>query len=124
VPEAGGASGGRGLADGGGLHKLVDHWRRREREERGLRPVHEQEPEVTDPWGAELDALLAREVLAELGPHHRAALTLRYLDGLGVCRVTGLLDRTVHATEALPVRARAAFRRRYEAKEGSDDRSV
>jgi RNA polymerase sigma-70 factor (ECF subfamily) len=29
------------------------------------------------------------------------------------------LDRTVHATEALLVRARAAFRRIYEAEEGS-----
>jgi RNA polymerase sigma-70 factor, ECF subfamily len=29
------------------------------------------------------------------------------------------LDRTVHATEALLVRARAAFRRIYEGEEGS-----
>ena len=50
------------------------------------------------------------EVLAELGAHHRAALTLRYLDGLSVPEVADQLGRTVHATEALLVRARHAFR--------------
>ena len=54
-----------------------------------------------------------------LGAHHRAALTLRYLDGLPVPEVARHLDRTVHATEALLVRARAAFRRIYEGEEGS-----
>lgn len=100
-------------------HKLVDHWRRRKREERGLRLVHEAE--AVDPWDEELDALLARGVLAELGPHHRAALTLRYLDGLAVPEVAHLLGRTVHATEALLVRAKAAFRAAYREKEGRDD---
>ena len=48
------------------------------------------------------------------GLHHRLALTLRYLDGLPVPEVARLLDRTLHATEALLVRARAAFRRAYD----------
>ncbi len=61
----------------------------------------------------------AREVLAELGAHHRAALTLRYLDGLPVAEVAEHLGRTLHATEALLVRARRAFRVRY--AEGSCD---
>jgi hypothetical protein len=52
-------------------------------------------------------------VLGRLGAHHRPALTLRYLDGLPVPEVARHLDRTVHATEALLVRARAAFRRIY-----------
>ena len=52
-------------------------------------------------------------------PHHRAALTLRYLDGLSVPEVAEHLGRTVHATEALLVRARVAFRRAYE--EACDD---
>jgi RNA polymerase sigma-70 factor (ECF subfamily) len=43
---------------------------------------------------------------------------LRYLDGLSVPEVAEALGRTVHATEALLVRARAAFRRVYE--EGED----
>ena len=49
-----------------------------------------------------------------LGAHHRAALTLRYVDDLSVPAVAELLGRTVHATEALLVRARSAFRVAYE----------
>jgi RNA polymerase sigma-70 factor (ECF subfamily) len=96
-------------------HKLADHWRRLEREERGLRLL--DGAEADDPWDEAIDAIRAHTVLDELGPHHRAALTLRYLDGLPVPEVAGCLGRTVHATEALLVRARAAFRRSY-GKEG------
>ncbi len=93
-------------------HKLVDHWRRAAREERRmLRVAAEPDSGVDDPWDVEVDATLARQVLAELGPHHRAALTLRYVDGLSVPEVARGLDRTVHATEALLIRAKAAFRR-------------
>jgi RNA polymerase sigma-70 factor (ECF subfamily) len=103
-------------------HKLVDHWRRQAREERGLRLAPDVPQEHDDPWDAQLDALRARQVLETLGPHHRAALTLRYLDGLPVAQVADHLDRTLHATEALLVRARAAFRRSYDStEEGSDD---
>lgn len=105
-------------------HKLADHWRQAERERRGLRLL-EGDPALTsrnpadDPWDAAVDRIRAREVLGRLGPHHRAALTLRYLDGLPVPEVARHLDRTVHATEALLVRARAAFRRTYQGAEGS-----
>jgi RNA polymerase sigma-70 factor (ECF subfamily) len=100
-------------------HKLADHWRRAEREERGLRLIgNDSDRRPDDPWDERLDALLAREVLTMLGPHHRAALTLRYLDGLPVPEVAEHLGRTVHATEALLVRARAAFRQAYQRKEG------
>lgn len=93
-------------------HKLVDHWRRLAREERSLALVP-VEPEP--PWeDGVLDAVTARAVLERLGPQHRLALTLRYLDGLPVPEVARLLDRTLHATEALLVRARAAFRRAYD----------
>ena len=92
-------------------HKLVDHWRRQAREERALR--WGGDPPAEDDWDERLDALRAREVLELLGAHHRAALTLRYLDGLPVAEVAAHLGRTVHATEALLVRARAAFRQAY-----------
>lgn len=94
-------------------HKLVDHWRRAAREERGLRAVGES-PAAEDPWEEQLDVMVARATLDRLGPHHRAALTLRYLDDLPVLQVAALLGRTLHATESLLVRARAAFRRAYE----------
>ncbi len=94
-------------------HKLVDHWRRQAREERGLNALGAVDGPGEDPWDERLDALRARAVLVTLSPHHRAALTLRYIDDLPVPEVAVLLHRTVHGTEALLVRARAAFRRSY-----------
>ena len=99
-------------------HKLADHWRRVEREQRGLRLLDAEPEPVEDPWDVAVDRIRAREVLDALGPHHRAALTLRYLDGLPVGEVAAHLGRTVHATEALLVRARNAFRRCYLGEEG------
>jgi RNA polymerase sigma-70 factor, ECF subfamily len=103
-------------------HKLVDHWRRQEREQRTLQLLAGGQgtgDDAEDPWEVELDALRAGQVLGQLSPHHRAALTLRYVDDLPVPRVAALLGRTVHATEALLVRARTAFRRVYESSGGA-----
>lgn len=94
-------------------HKLVDHWRTSERDERRFRVLAGEHVDCIDPWEQELDALLAKEVLARLSGQHRSALTLRYLDGLPVPEVAEQLGRTVHATEALLVRARTAFRQSY-----------
>ncbi len=96
-------------------HKLVDHWRRQSREDRRLAAVADLTPEHEDPWDARLQVAHAHAVLDGLGPHHRSALTLRYLDGLTVAEVAAALDRTMHATEALLVRARRTFRAAYEA---------
>jgi RNA polymerase sigma-70 factor, ECF subfamily len=48
------------------------------------------------------------------------------VDDLPVPEVAGMLGRTVHATEALLVRARSAFRAAYTAEGGEhgDDRPV
>ncbi len=94
-------------------HKLVDHWRWQARQQRLLAAVEDSFPDPEDPWNVELDAVRAREVLARLAPQHRAALTLRYLDGLRVPEAAGVLGRSVHATEALLVRARREFRQAY-----------
>jgi RNA polymerase sigma-70 factor (ECF subfamily) len=99
-------------------HKLVDHWRRRAREDRKLQVAQSEQAATEDPWDAKLDVIRAHEVLAALGAHHRTALTLRYLDGLSVPQVADHLGRTIHATEALLVRARSAFRRAYEEGDG------
>jgi RNA polymerase sigma-70 factor (ECF subfamily) len=107
-------------------HKLADHWRRQAREQRTLRTVSEdpaQPTETEDPWDAHLDAMRASQTLAVLAPQHRLALTLRYVDDLPVADVAGLMGRTVHATEALLVRARAAFRTRYTDDRGEDGRA-
>lgn len=91
-------------------HKLVDHWRRQGRERDADQPTDEP----VDDWDVRLDQFTARATLAELGAHHRSALTLRYLDGLPVREVAAHLGRTEGATEVLLVRAKAAFRARYE----------
>jgi RNA polymerase sigma-70 factor (ECF subfamily) len=101
-------------------HKLVDHWRRKARDERRFDLLADSAQEQSDPWDAELDALQARRVLDDLTVQHRAALTLRYLDDLPVAEVAALLGRSVHATEALLVRARTAFRRAYGGEEPRD----
>jgi RNA polymerase sigma-70 factor, ECF subfamily len=95
-------------------HKLVDHWRRAERERRGLAAVELAEEGVDDPWEDQLDAEAAHAALARLSLPHRMALTLRYLDGLPVAEVAEHVGRSLRATETLLVRARRALRRVYE----------
>jgi RNA polymerase sigma-70 factor (ECF subfamily) len=104
-------------------HKLADHWRRAAREQRNLQAVSEdpiERPGVEDPWDAHLDAMRAEQTLAALAPQHRLALTLRYVDDLPVAEVATVIGRTLHATEALLVRARAAFRAHYVDDRGED----
>ncbi|BBY73380.1 RNA polymerase sigma24 factor [Mycolicibacterium parafortuitum] len=99
-------------------HKLADHYRRRH--DRATVPVAEM-PEPDDPddtWDAHLDRIVAEQVLARLASQHRLVLVLRYLDNLSVPECAELLGRTVHATEALLVRARRAFREQYPRPEG------
>jgi RNA polymerase sigma-70 factor, ECF subfamily len=102
-------------------HKLADHWRNKARQDRISDAVARDVNEVEDPWNAHLDQWRAADVLRALGDHHRLALTLRYVDGLPVTEVAACIDRTVHATEALLVRARIAFRRLYEKGEADAD---
>lgn len=91
-------------------HKLADHYRRR-----CAIPIADV-PETADPvddWDAELDRMVAEAVLARLPEHHRTVLALRYMDDRTVGECAELIGRTVHATEALLVRARRAFRSHY-----------
>jgi RNA polymerase sigma-70 factor (ECF subfamily) len=95
-------------------HKLVDHWRRAGREQRALAGSNLGDEAADDPWDAVMDASAAHVALARLPGQQRAALTLRYLDDLPVAEVAAHLDRTLHATETLLVRARTALRRVYQ----------
>ena len=97
-------------------HKLVDHWRRDGRQRQALADLWDEpwasasEERPSDTALDVVDALHVRDLLARLTPDHRTALTLRYLDGLPVPDVASTLGRSVHATESLLVRARAAYR--------------
>ena len=100
-------------------HELVDYWRRLEREQRSLAAAAEASvADVDDSWDEWLDTEAAHAALAHLPIPQRAALTLHYLDGLPVADVAEHLGRTVHGTETLLARSRAALRRQYE--EGHD----
>jgi RNA polymerase sigma-70 factor (ECF subfamily) len=101
-------------------HKLVDHWRRSAREGPGLPPPDETSEGRDDPWDERLDADAAYRALSRLSGPQRAALVLRYLDSLPVADVAEHLGRSLHATETLLVRARAALRRVYLARESPD----
>jgi RNA polymerase sigma-70 factor (ECF subfamily) len=94
-------------------HKLADHYRRGW--DRLTVPVAElPEPlDTADDWDAELDRMVAEAVLSRLAEPHRTVLVLRYLDDCSVGECAELIGRTVHATEALLVRARRAFKKRY-----------
>ena len=99
-------------------HKLADHYRRRH--DRFSIPVAEL-PEPVDPaddWDAALDRIVAESVLARLSEQHRTVLALRYMDDCSVPECAELIGRTVHATEALLVRARRVFRHQYPEPEG------
>jgi RNA polymerase sigma-70 factor (ECF subfamily) len=74
--------------------------------------------EPADHWDTELDRIVAESVLARLGQQHRTVLSLRYLDDCSVPECAELIGRTVHATEALLVRARRAFKKEYPTPEG------
>lgn len=101
-------------------HKLVDHWRRLDREERSLASAQDLVQEVDDPWDAEMERDVVYAALSELNAFQQAALTLRYLDGLPVAQVAEHLGRSLHATETLLTRAKAALRRAYRKQ---DDRA-
>jgi RNA polymerase sigma-70 factor, ECF subfamily len=90
-------------------HKLIDHWRRTERRKEALSELWD-DIAVPDPTDAAIDTAEAQDALAQLAPTHRAVLTLRYLDDLPVGDVAVAIGRTVHATEALLTRAKAAYR--------------
>jgi RNA polymerase sigma-70 factor (ECF subfamily) len=99
-------------------HKLVDHWRRAERDRRRLTLLTGLAQETWTDAVFEPDRAAA--TLAGLSPMHRAVLTLRYLDDLRVPDVASHIGRSVEATETLLMRAKRAFRNAYECSENDD----
>ncbi len=101
-------------------HKLVDHYRREERERRQFGAG---DPELLDtgpspPLGRlDLDSIHTRDdivaTLDRLPPRQRGALVLRYIDDCDVGTTATNLGLSVHATESLLARGRTAFRRVY-----------
>lgn len=100
-----------------GRHKLADHFRRLEREERRRMRLVVKEVRAADDGGVwhasdERDAI--ERALRGLPAGQRAALIFRHLDGLSVREIAGMLGRSESAVESLLARARENFRNAYE----------
>ena len=97
-------------------HKLVDHFRRAERDQR--RHVALVEREFAQGGLAALPAPMGPdeidEALALLAPLHRAVLVLHYMDHLPVREVARSIGKTEAATASLLARGRDAFRQAFQ----------
>jgi RNA polymerase sigma-70 factor (ECF subfamily) len=100
-------------------HKLLDHYRRQERDELD-QPLAFEADEVE----AELvlpDDAQAREravqALASVAASQRAPLLLCYVEGFSVAETAALLGTSVEAVKSLLARGRQSFKRSY--REGS-----
>jgi RNA polymerase sigma-70 factor (ECF subfamily) len=94
-------------------HKLLDHYRRRERTERPLSTAEVDVDELA--VQSELDAGRERVVSAldAVPGSQRAALVLHYLDGFSVREVAAFLNKTEKAIESLLGRGRESLKRAY-----------
>jgi RNA polymerase sigma-70 factor, ECF subfamily len=98
-------------------HKLVDHFRVEERNERRRLSLVVNELAL-DPgdgaWRDVDDRALLVEALGRLTAMQRAVLILHYADGLPVREVAREIGKSESATESLMTRARDALREAYE----------
>jgi len=104
-------------------HKLADHFRRLEREERRQARITVRELQLDGgdvEWRSAEDRAAIAAALATLPAAQRAALTFVVLDGLPVAEVGTLLGKSAGATQALLNRARQGFRRAYGLEAGDD----
>jgi RNA polymerase sigma-70 factor, ECF subfamily len=104
-------------------HKLADHFRVLEREERRRTRMELREIRMgsLNLGAPELDDRAAiAEALGSLPVAQRAVLTFVVLDDLPVAEAARLLGKSVGATQSLLHRARDGFRRAYVAEPGDD----
>jgi len=104
-------------------HKLADHFRTLEREERRRMHLEVRQIRVEDDAarGPGLDDRAAiADALRSLPAAHQAVLAFVVLDGLSAAEAGRLLGRSASATQSLLHRARQSLRRAY-GEEVSDD---
>lgn len=97
-------------------HKVIDHYRKAESEQRRLATVWAERSTGSDEQEEDLDdqdPARLLEILRGVSPIHRLVLILRYVDDLAVTEVARSLGRSIHATESLLVRARRELVRSY-----------
>ena len=97
-----------------GRHRLADHYRRLDRQERRhARLVREIDVVERDELARSDDRDRIERALRGLPALQRAVLILTALDGLSVRQTAGLVGKSERATESLLARARAGFRDAY-----------
>jgi RNA polymerase sigma-70 factor (ECF subfamily) len=97
-----------------GRNKLVDHYRRHDRDaRRHERLISGQASSAEPPWQAIETRDAVEAAMAQLPAEQRIALLFRYLDGLTVREVAGAIGRSEKATESLLARGRESFRRAF-----------
>src|SRR6187397_2701925 len=97
-------------------HKLADHFRAIERDERRQRRMEVRQIELDDAKSTELgleDRTVIAEILRSLPAGQRAVMVFVVLDDLPVAEAARLLGKSRGATESLLFRARESFRRAY-----------
>ncbi len=95
-------------------HKLLDHYRRQKRGEREVTmPFADQRGDDQLAWAREDWREQTLVALGAVPASQRAALVLRYLDGMSVAEVARAIGRSVRATESVLARGRDSFRRLY-----------
>lgn len=106
-------------------HKLADHWRRTGR--RRVDPaVAVEQTDAAAPDDADPPAMLeageqrgeVARVMHALADDERLVLEWKYVDGLSVREIAARLGRTEKAVESLLLRARRAFRAKFERTRG------
>jgi RNA polymerase sigma-70 factor, ECF subfamily len=104
-------------------HKLADHFRAIERDERRQRRMEVRQIQIGEDQGTELgleDRSMIAEILRSLPASQRAVLVFVVLDDLPVAEAARLLGKSRGATESLLFRARDSFRRAYRAENRDD----
>lgn len=104
-------------------HKLADHFRRLDRDDRRHSRMVVQELRVdsgASAWQGVEQRSVIRAALATLPPRQRAVLIFVALDGLSVPEAGQLIGAKPGATQSLLNRARESFRRAYGREAGDD----
>jgi RNA polymerase sigma-70 factor, ECF subfamily len=94
-------------------HKLLDHYRRRERAERALSTVDAEVDGVAVEAGPDSGHERFVAALDAVPASQRAALVLHHLDGFSMREVADLLGKSEKAVESLLGRGRESLRRAY-----------
>lgn len=94
--------------------RVIDGWRREERERRRAERVATQITNEPDNDAAGPDTALMQQALGRLPERQRAAVILRYVDGCGVDEISRILEISYEAAASLLARSRRALLAAYE----------